>query len=213
MEFFVDSGVIEEFRKAASTGLLDGCTTNPSLLSKNEKRPLKTVIQEILSVVQGPTSVEVIATQADEMLREAEEYLSWGEHVVVKVPSTVEGLKACRRLSQQKARVNVTLCFQPIQALAAAKCGAAYISPFLGRLDDVGQVGLDLIDQIRQVYDIHGYSTQILAASIRSVEHVTRVALAGADVATMPYPIFEKMLDHPLTQIGLDKFLSDWSKR
>ncbi len=211
MKFFVDTGSVEDAKKAMATGYCDGVTTNPSLISKGDSRPLEIIVKEITEIVHGPTSVEVIAEDAVKMIEEGQLYASWSTHVVVKVPCTQEGLKACKALSREGTPVNVTLCFQPLQALVAAKCGAAYISPFIGRLDDIGHVGLQLIEDIRCLYETYGFETEILAASIRTVEHLTRVALAGSDVATIPYGVFSKVLSHPLTDKGLEVFLADWN--
>lgn len=212
MEFFVDTGSVEEVKRAVETGVCSGVTTNPSLICKSENRPLRAIIEEIIEIVQGPTSVEVIATDRDGMIEEGRSYATWSPHVVVKVPVTQAGFQACKVLSGEGVAVNMTLCFQPIQALVAAKCGAAYISPFIGRLDDIGHVGLEVIEQIRHMYDVYGYDTKVLAASIRTVEHLTRLAMVGTDVSTIPYAVFEKIIKHPLTDIGLEKFLSDWKK-
>jgi transaldolase len=190
-------------------GLLDGVTTNPSLVAKSG-RDFKEVIKEICAVEPGPVTAEVTSTAFDTMMQEAHVLAKLAENVVVKVPLTVDGLKACKKLSSEGTKVNVTLCFSPNQALLAAKCGATYISPFIGRLDDINLDGVELIEQIRQIYDNYAFSTQILAASIRSPNHVTEVAMAGADVATIPPAVIYKLFDHPLTKSGLDAFVKDW---
>lgn len=209
MELFIDTGSSDEVRQMVEMGLCDGITTNPSLISK-QKRPFKEIILEMIKIAQKPISVEVTAEDKDGMVKQGRGFAEWSPHVVVKLPITVEGLKACKELSSQGVKTNLTLCFQPVQALAVAKCGATYVSPFIGRLDDVGQIGMDLIVQMRKIYDTYGYKTKILAASIRTVEHVVRAALSGADVATIPFAVVPKLLSHPLTDMGLEKFLSDW---
>jgi transaldolase len=209
MQFFVDTAEIADIKKLHEMGLLDGVTTNPSLVAKSG-RDFKEVIKEICAVVPGPVSAEVTSTDFDTMMQEAHVLAKLAENVVVKVPLTVDGLKACKKLSSEGTKVNVTLCFSPNQALLAAKCGATYISPFIGRLDDINLDGVELIEQIRQIYDNYAFSTQILAASIRSPNHVTEVAMAGADVATIPPAVIYKLFDHPLTKSGLDAFVKDW---
>ncbi|MBN9306803.1 MAG: fructose-6-phosphate aldolase [Devosia sp. 67-54] len=209
MQFFVDTAEIEDIKKLHDMGLLDGVTTNPSLVAKSG-RDFKEVIKEICSVVPGPVSAEVTSTDFDTMMQEAHVLAKLADNVVIKVPLTVDGLKACKKISSEGTKVNVTLCFSPNQALLAAKCGATYISPFIGRLDDINLDGVELIEQIRQIYDNYAFSTQILAASIRTPNHVTEVALAGADVATIPPAVIYKLFDHPLTKSGLDAFVKDW---
>jgi transaldolase len=192
-------------------GILDGVTTNPSLIAK-EGRPFKQTILEICNIVDGPVSVEVVAVEAQGMLREAEEFATWHKNVVVKLPTTKEGLKACKTLTAKGIRTNLTLCFSPNQALMVAKAGATYVSPFVGRLDDISHVGMDLVRQIIQIYNNYGYKTQVLAASLRHPLHVVDAALAGAHVATMPFKVLDLMIKHPLTDKGLDAFLKDWEK-
>lgn len=209
MKIFIDSANIEEIRAAAETGLIDGVTTNPSLFAK-EKVNFEESLKEICQIVKGPTSAEVIETSFEEMLSQGKKLAQISEHIVIKVPLTPEGLRACKELSHQGIRVNVTLCFSATQALLAAKAGATYISPFIGRLDDQGQEGMQLIEDIVEIYGNYGFQTQVLAASIRHPEHVLRSALAGADVATVPYKVFQMLFKHPLTDIGVDKFLKDW---
>jgi transaldolase len=211
MKFFIDTANVNEIREAAAMGVLDGVTTNPSLVAK-EGREFMEVLSEIVEIVDGPISAEVTATDYDGIMREARKLASFHRNIVVKIPIIPEGLKAIKSCSGDGIRVNVTLCFSANQALLAAKAGAAYISPFLGRLDDVGATGMDLIRQIRAIYDNYGFATEILAASIRSPLHVTEAALAGADVATMPFSVIRQLIKHPLTDVGLERFLADWSK-
>ena len=209
MKFFIDTADVTEIKEAASLGILDGVTTNPSLIKKSG-RPFDEVAKEISDLVPGPVSLEVTSVEADGMLAEADKLLKFGDNVVIKLPLIPEGLKACKKLSEQGVKTNVTLCFQPVQALLAAKAGATYISPFVGRLDDLGQEGMDIIPQIRQIYDNYGYETEILVASIRNPIHVLDAALVGADVATIPFSVFKQLVHHPLTDSGLAKFLQDW---
>lgn len=211
MRFFVDTANLSEIREAKSLGILDGVTTNPSLIAK-EGKPFRKTIEEICRVAQGPVSVEVIATDAGGMCKEAHEYAQWDEHVVVKLPTTREGLKACKCLSEEGIKTNVTLCFSPTQALLVAKAGATYVSPFVGRLDDISHVGMDLVRQVLTIYRNYGYETQVLAASLRHPLHVVEAAMAGAHVATMPFKILDQMFKHPLTDRGLEQFLKDWEK-
>jgi transaldolase len=211
MKFFIDTANVQEIRDAAALGILDGCTTNPSLVAK-EGRDFPSVLREIASLVNGPISAEVTAVDRDGMLRQGREYAKIHPNIVIKVPLTKEGLQACKALRAEGTNVNVTLCFSPSQALLAAKCDATYISPFVGRLDDVSQDGMELIRQIRAIYDNYGFETQILVASIRHPIHVVESALAGADVGTMPYKVMMQLYEHPLTEAGLKKFLADWEK-
>ena len=211
MKFFIDTANVQEIRDASALGILDGVTTNPSLVAR-EGRSFQDVVREIASIVDGPISAEVTALDRDGMLAQGRELAKIHPNVVIKVPLTKEGLKACKVLRGEGTNVNVTLCFSPSQALLAAKCDATYISPFVGRLDDVSHEGLDLIRQIRAIYDNYGFETQILAASIRHPLHVVDSALAGADVATMPYKVMTQLYEHPLTDVGLEKFLADWKK-
>ena len=211
MKFFIDTANIDEIRDAARLGILDGVTTNPSLVAK-EGRKFEAVIAEICTIVDGPISAEVTALDFDGMMAQAHPLAAIHKNVTIKVPLTKEGLRACKALRGEGISVNVTLCFSPSQALLAAKCGATFISPFIGRLDDVSQDGIELIRQIRAIYDNYGYTTQILAASIRHPMHVVECALAGADVGTMPYKVMTQLYEHPLTDIGLKKFLEDWEK-
>ena len=211
MKFFIDTANIDEIRDAARLGILDGVTTNPSLVAK-EGRKFEAVIAEICEIVDGPVSAEVTALDYDGMMAQAHPLARIHKNVTIKVPLTKDGLRACKALRGEGTKVNVTLCFSPSQALLAAKCGATFISPFVGRLDDVSSDGMELIRQIRAIYDNYGYTTQILAASIRHPMHVVDCALAGADVGTMPYKVMTQLYEHPLTDIGLKKFLEDWEK-
>ena len=211
MKFFVDTADVEEIRELAATGLLDGVTTNPSLVAKSG-RDFKQTIAEICEIVPGPVSAEVTALDADGMVAEGHELAKIARNVTIKVPLTLEGLKACRTLSSEGTLVNVTLCFSANQALLAAKAGATFISPFIGRLDDINLDGMELISDIRQIYDNYLFDTEILAASIRSPNHVKESALAGADVATMPPNVIKALVSHPLTDKGLETFLADAKK-
>ncbi|TNF04212.1 MAG: fructose-6-phosphate aldolase [Deltaproteobacteria bacterium] len=208
MKFFIDTGMVEEIKDAATWGIIDGVTTNPSLIAKTG-RTQADVIKEICSIIDGPISAEVIATDTAGMLKEAEEIAKWHDNVVIKLPLTVDGIAACKGLSDLGVKTNVTLCFSPNQALLAAKAGATYISPFIGRLDDNGHDGMALIEEIRTIYDNYGYQTQILAASIRHATHVRDAALVGADVITAPHGVLKTLYKHPLTDNGLEAFLKD----
>lgn len=209
MKFFVDTAEIADIKKLYETGLLDGVTTNPSLVAKSGRNFLE-VIAEICSIVPGAVSAEVAATEYDGMLAEGRKLAKIASNVVVKVPLTVDGLRATKTFSDEGIKTNVTLCFSPNQALLAAKVGATYISPFIGRLDDINLEGMELIENIRTIYDNYDFPTQILAASIRSANHVTQAALAGADVATIPPAVIYKLAEHPLTKSGLEQFVKDW---
>ena len=212
MEFFVDTADIKEIRRINDMGILDGVTTNPSLVLKANKN-FKKLIKEICKIVPGPISAEVTATKFDEMYKEGIKLSKIAKNVVVKVPLTPDGIKTCKKLSKKKIGVNVTLCFSVNQAILAAKAGAKYVSPFIGRLDDIGKNGIDLISDIKKVYSNYkNLNTKILAASIRSTKHITQAAMAGADVATVPPKLLEEMFDHPLTAKGLKIFLDDWKK-
>lgn len=211
MKFFIDTANVEEIRQAAALGIVDGVTTNPSLVAK-EGRDFHQVIREISAIVDGPISAEVTVLDAEGMVRQGREFAAIHPNVVIKVPLTKEGLKACKALRSQGVRVNVTLCFSPNQALLAAKCDASYVSPFVGRLDDVSEEGMELIRRIRAIYDNYGFETQILAASIRHPLHVMDAALAGADVATIPFKVMMQLYDHPLTDLGVQRFVADWEK-
>lgn len=209
MKFFIDTANLQEIKEANALGILDGVTTNPSLIAK-EGRDFEDQVHEICKIVNGPISAEVVSVESGKMIQEGRKLAKIHPNVVIKCPLTLEGLKATKALSGEGHSVNVTLCFSANQALLAAKAGAAYISPFIGRLDDVGQVGMELIADIRQIYNNYGFKTQILAASIRHPIHVLEAAKIGADVVTMPYAVLMSLAKHPLTDIGLAKFLKDW---
>ena len=211
MKIFLDTASVSELKEGVAMGILDGCTTNPSLIAK-EKRPFRPLVEEICSIVPGPVSLEVVATDFEGMVKEGKELAQIAPNVVVKCPLTKDGLKAVKRLTGEGIKVNQTLCFSASQALLSAKAGATYISPFLGRLDDISHVGMDLIRQILSIYSNYGFKTQVLAASIRNPLHVVDAALAGAHVATIPFAVLEQLTKHPLTDIGLKKFLDDWNK-
>ncbi|GLQ10889.1 putative transaldolase [Devosia yakushimensis] len=209
MKFFVDTAEIKDIKELYDTGLLDGVTTNPSLIAKSG-RDFKDVVKEICATVPGPVSAEVASLEYEGMIAEGEVLSKLASNVVVKLPLTLNGLKATKTFKERGVKTNVTLCFSANQALLAAKAGATYISPFLGRLDDINLDGVELIENIRQIYDNYQFETQILAASIRSPNHVTQVALAGADVATIPPDVIRKLANHPLTNAGIEGFLKDW---
>jgi transaldolase len=211
MKFFIDTANIEEITKANALGLLDGVTTNPTLVSK-EGREFKGLIQEICSIVDGPVNAEVVSTEAEGMIAEAKDLAKLAKNIVVKIPLISEGLKAVKALSGEGIKTNVTLCFSAVQALMAAKAGASYISPFVGRLDDISERGMDLVEQIITIYENYGYDTEVIVASIRNPVHVLDAALMGADIATIPYKVMEQLINHPLTTIGLERFLADWKK-
>lgn len=211
MKFFIDTANLNEIREAAALGILDGVTTNPSLIAK-EGKPFKETILQICNVVDGPVSVEVTATDQSGMCQQAREYAAWHRNVVVKLPTTRDGIKACKCLSADGIKTNLTLCFSPTQALLVAKAGATYVSPFVGRLDDISHDGSALIRQIVQIFRNYNYATQVLAASIRHPLHVVDAALAGAHVATIPWKVLDQMFHHPLTDKGLAAFLKDWEK-
>jgi transaldolase len=209
MKIFVDTADMDEIREANAMGVLDGVTTNPTHISK-QSGSFDDIIKEICKEVEGPVSAEVVATDTDGMMKEARHNASLAPNVVVKIPITLNGLKAIKICSDEGIRTNVTLCFSANQAMLAAKAGATYISPFMGRLDDIGHDGLELIQQIRQIYDNYGFETEILGASLRSPKHVMDCAMVGADVVTLPLDVLTKLLSHPLTDIGLERFLADW---
>ncbi|MEO6608100.1 MAG: fructose-6-phosphate aldolase [Aestuariivirga sp.] len=211
MKFFADTGDVAEIRELQALGLVDGVTTNPSLIAKTG-RPFKEVVAEICTVVSGPVSAEVAALDFDGMMREANILRKIAKNVTIKVPLTLDGLKACKTLSADGTMVNVTLCFSPIQALLAARAGATFISPFVGRLDDIHMDGMELIAEIRQIYDNYDYDTNILVASVRSANHVKEAALIGADYATAPAAVLKSLVKHPLTDKGIEMFLADWKK-
>ena len=211
MEFFIDTAITDEIKQASELGLVDGVTTNPSLIAKSG-RDFKEVITEITGIVDGPISAEVIALDAEGMVSEGRELAKIHPNIVIKVPMTEEGLKATRIFSAEGIKTNVTLIFSPLQALLAAKAGATYVSPFVGRLDDISQEGIDGVDQIRTIFDNFGYTTKIIVASIRTPMHVLNAALIGADICTIPFSVIKQLAKHPLTDIGIEKFLADWEK-
>jgi transaldolase len=211
MKFFIDTANIAEIREAAALGLLDGVTTNPSLLSKESGDP-REILKEITKIVDGPVSAEVVALDHEGMVREGLELRKIADNIVIKIPMTLEGMKAIKALSGQGVPTNCTLIFSPTQALMAAKAGATYASPFVGRIDDIASDGMKLIDQVCTIYRNYGLATQVLVASVRSPEHIVTAALIGADVATIPAKVFTQLASHPLTDIGLEKFLADWEK-
>lgn len=211
MKLFIDTANIDEIREISEWGVLAGATTNPSLIAK-EGRDLKEVINEIVTIVDGPISAEVVAENAEDMIQDGEALASMHENIVIKIPMTEEGLKAIKGLSKKGIKTNCTLIFSANQALLAARAGASFVSPFVGRMDDIGNAGMTLISEVAQIFDIHGIDTEIIAASIRHPMHVTESALQGAHISTVPYKVFKQMLKHPLTDIGIEKFNSDWEK-
>lgn len=211
MKFFIDTANIEEIKKAWELGVIDGVTTNPSLISKENMEP-KSLLKEICSIVEGPVSAEVLSLKSDEMVKEAEELAMIHTNIVVKIPMTEDGLRAVKRLSSFGISTNVTLVFSPSQALLAAKAGATYISPFVGRLDDISHIGMELVKNIQDVYVNYMFETEVIVASIRNPLHVIEAAKMGADIATIPYSVIAQLAKHPLTDIGIEKFLKDWEK-
>ncbi|MBN2097265.1 MAG: fructose-6-phosphate aldolase [Candidatus Omnitrophica bacterium] len=209
MKIFVDTANIEQIKEVASWGILDGVTTNPTLVAR-EKKAFVDLIKEIHSIVEGPISAEVVSLESSGMVDQARRLAKIGRNIAVKIPLTKEGLKAVKILSREKIMTNVTLCFSPSQALLAAKAGATFISPFIGRLDDISHEGMNLVRQIKQIYSNYGYPTQIIVASIRHPLHMLEAAQIGADIATVPFDVLEKLFKHPLTDIGIDRFLRDW---
>lgn len=209
MKFFIDTADVKEIREAHDLGLVDGVTTNPSLIAKSGRK-FKDVIEEIVSIVDGPISAEVVSLDAPGMIKEAEELVKIHENIVVKVPMTPEGLKATKALTEKGIKTNVTLIFSPMQALLAAKAGATYVSPFIGRLDDISQDGMGIIEDIRAIFDNYGYTSEIIVASVRNPVHVLNSALIGADIATIPFSVMMQLAKHPLTDAGIKKFLADW---
>ena len=212
MKFFIDTANIEEITKANELGMVDGVTTNPSLVAK-EGREFKGLLKEICALVDGPVSAEVVSVDTEGMVREARELAGMADNIVVKIPLIEEGLKAVKILAQEGIKTNVTLCFSPVQALMAAKAGAAYISPFVGRLDDISHRGMELAEQIITIYENYGFETEVIVASVRNPIHVLDAALMGADIATIPFKVIRQLIKHPLTAIGLEKFLADWKKQ
>jgi transaldolase len=211
MQFFLDTANIDQIKEAASWGILDGVTTNPSLLSKEEGK-FEDIIKEICRIVPGPVSVECVSTKAAEIIAEARELSKLADNVVIKIPIFLDGLKATKVISEEGLQVNTTLVFSPNQALLAAKAGARYVSPFIGRLDDITHDGMELVEQILVILDTYGFNTEVIAASIRHPRHVIEAAMMGADIATIPFGVLDKLLKHPLTDLGMDKFLADWEK-
>jgi transaldolase len=212
MKFFIDTANIDEIKKGVEMGMVDGVTTNPSLIAK-ESKPFEEIIKEICRIVDGPVSAEVVSIDAPGMLVEARELAKIADNIVIKIPMIVEGLKAVKTLTAEGIKTNVTLVFSAAQALLAAKAGATYVSPFVGRLDDIGTSGMDLIGDIVNIYDNYGYESEIIVASIRSPQHVLESALLGADIATIPFKVIAQLAKHPLTDIGMQQFLADWEKR
>ncbi len=211
MKFFIDTADINEIKAAMEMGLIDGVTTNPTLISKTG-RPFLEVAKEIVETVPGPVSLEVVSLDTQGMVDEARQLAKFGDNVVIKIPMTTEGLKAVKILSSEGIKTNVTLVFSPLQALLAAKAGATYVSPFVGRLDDIGHDGMELISQVVQIYENYGFETEVIVASVRHPQHVLQAALIGADIATIPFKVIKQLSKHPLTDIGIERFLEDWAK-
>ena len=212
MKFFIDTANIEEIQKGVEMGMVDGVTTNPSLIAR-ENKPFEEIITEICKMVDGPVSAEVVSLEADGMVSEAKELVKIADNIVIKIPMIVEGLKAVKQLTAEGIKTNVTLVFSSAQALLAAKAGATFVSPFVGRIDDIGTPGMDLISDIVTVYDNYGYQSEIIVASIRSPQHVMDAAMIGADISTIPFKVIAQLAKHPLTDIGIEQFLADWEKR
>ncbi len=211
MKFFIDTANIEEIKKAWELGVIDGVTTNPSLLSKEGKEPIS-LLKEICEIVDGPVSAEAVSVKYEEMIKEAIQLSKIAPNIVIKIPLTEEGLKAVKKLSQEGIKTNVTLVFSPSQALLAAKAGATYVSPFVGRLDDISHFGMDLIRDIQIIFENYAFETEVIVASIRNPIHVVEAARIGADIATIPFSVIQQLIKHPLTDIGIEKFLKDWQK-
>ncbi len=211
MKIFIDTANLQEIKEAVSLGLIDGVTTNPSLMAKEGRKPNQ-VLKEICDLVSGPVSAEVISLECSGMVEEARQVVKLAKNIVVKIPLTKEGLKAVRILTAEGIKTNVTLCFSSAQALLVAKAGATYVSPFIGRLDDIAQEGMDLIRDIKKIYSNYNFKTQIIVASVRNPMHVVSAALNGADIATIPFPVIEQLIKHPLTEIGINRFLEDYKK-
>jgi transaldolase len=212
MKFFIDTANLDEIKKGVEMGMVDGVTTNPSLVAK-EKKPFEVILKEICGIVDGPVSAEVVSMDAEGMCEEAKVLAAMSDNIVIKIPMIVEGLKAVKRLTAEGIKTNVTLVFSAAQALLAAKAGATYVSPFVGRLDDIGEHGMDLISDIMTIYRNYGYDSEVIVASIRNPVHVLDAATIGADIATIPYKVIEQLSRHPLTTSGIEKFLTDWEKR
>jgi transaldolase len=210
MKFFLDTGSLKDIESLMPLGIIDGVTTNPSLMAKEGGDP-RTIIKKICELVKGPVSAEVVSTDADSMIKEGREWAKVDEHIVVKIPFIREGVKAIKTLAGEGIKINVTLCFSPMQALIAAKAGASYISPFVGRLDDISTDGMELVKQIIEIYRAYDYKTEVLVASVRHPMHIVQAARMGADICTCPASVIEQSMKHPLTDIGLDKFLKDWA--
>jgi len=211
MKFFLDTANLDEIRTGAALGIVDGITTNPSLVAK-EGKDFRTLVGQICEIIPGPVSAEVVSTTCDKMVKEARELAKIADNIIVKLPTIAEGVKALKICAEEGIKVNMTLIFQPLQALIVAKCGATFCSPFLGRLDDIGHDGMQVIEDTRLIYDNYAYRTEILAASLRHPLHVVQAARLGADIGTMPFKVFDQLLNHPLTDIGLERFLADWNK-
>jgi transaldolase len=211
MKFFIDTANIKEIREAWNLGVIDGVTTNPSLISKENRKPQE-LLKEICEIVDGPVSAEAISLDAEKMIEEAKELSKIHKNIVVKIPMTKDGLKATKRLSELKIKTNVTLIFSPSQALLAAKAGATYVSPFVGRVDDISRYGMELVGQILEIYDNYDFNTEVIVASIRNPLHVVDAARMGAHIATIPFSVIEQLVKHPLTDIGIERFLKDWEK-
>jgi transaldolase len=212
MKFFIDTANIDEIKKGVAMGMVDGVTTNPSLVAR-EKKPFEEILREICATVDGPISAEVVSLEADGMLAEGRKLAALHDNIVIKVPMITEGLKAVKQFSAEGIKTNVTLVFSATQALLAAKAGATFVSPFVGRLDDISLTGMDLVSDIMTIYDNYGYQTEVIVASIRNPVHVLDAALIGADIATIPFNVIAQLAKHPLTDIGIEKFLADWEKR
>jgi len=212
MKFFIDTANIDEIKKGVAMGMVDGVTTNPSLVAR-EKKPFEEILREICATVDGPISAEVVSLEADGMLAEGRKLAALHDNIVIKVPMITEGLKAVKQFSAEGIKTNVTLVFSATQALLAAKAGATFVSPFVGRLDDISLTGMDLVSDIMTIYDNYGYQTEVIVASIRNPVHVLDAALIGADIATIPFQVIAQLAKHPLTDIGIEKFLADWEKR
>ncbi|MEO0238976.1 MAG: fructose-6-phosphate aldolase [candidate division WOR-3 bacterium] len=211
MKIFVDTANVKEIEELAQWGIIEGATTNPTLLSQEGGDPVK-VIKRICEILKGPVSAEVVSTDYEGMVKEARELAKIDEHVVIKIPMTADGLRAVKTLSQEGIKTNVTLIFQPLQALLAAKAGATYVSPFVGRLDDISHYGLDIVEQILQIYENYGFETEVIVASVRHPLHVLEAALMGAPIVTVPPKVIRQLVNHPLTDIGIERFLKDWEK-
>ena len=212
MRLFLDTANIEHIRHGVRLGVVTGVTTNPSIISREGKVDYQKLVKEICSIVPGPVSTEVLSLDAQGMVTEAREIAKWAENIVVKIPLIEEGLRAVKVLAQEGIKINVTLCFSAVQALMAAKAGAAYVSPFVGRLDDISHMGMELVEQIITIYDNYGFDTEVIVASVRNPIHVLEAGLMGADIATIPFKVIQQLIKHPLTDIGLKKFLADWEK-